>query len=274
MARDLPEAFFLQRLEAFLTPAIATAKKSFGRARSSVKKDNSLVTEADLAISKIWYKHLADLKNDPLHCFVDEETVEAQKDLWQRIDRSRYLWVLDPIDGTSSYACGRPMWGICAAVLKDKKPYIGMTYLANDDGIITVSPQKFTFQKIGGRAQKIPPLRPLPQATLALDSGLAKVLDFARLPYKFNYLGASCTMIGWTALGRYTAVSSLGALWDIASLWPAMKRQRLDHFRLSDGAPVNEVSPEFFDSKLKIKDFCVFSTKAECDRIRGFITKK
>lgn len=256
-----------------MKPAIAQSQKLFGRARTQIKKDRTIVTEADLALSRLWGQTLADLKNDPRHVLIDEETVGSQSDLWERINTSHYQWVLDPIDGTSSYAAGRPMWGICAAVMKDRKPYIGLTYLACDNALILATPKHVTFQPLGGRVRKLTCPPPLAEPALALDSGIFKFLDIKNLPYKFNNLGASCTLIGWTALGRYTAASSLGALWDIASLWPAMQSLGFGHFRLKDGARVDKVSPEFFDSKLKIKDFCVFSSKADCDRIQKFILK-
>jgi inositol-phosphate phosphatase/L-galactose 1-phosphate phosphatase/histidinol-phosphatase len=43
----------------------------------------------------------------------------------ERLD-ARYVWVLDPIDGTKSYVTGKPLFGTLIAVLKDGRPVAGV----------------------------------------------------------------------------------------------------------------------------------------------------
>ena len=52
------------------------------------------------------------------HNIIDEEAGIIDK-------KSEYTWVFDPIDGTSNYASGLPMYGVIIGLLKDWKPLIG-----------------------------------------------------------------------------------------------------------------------------------------------------
>ena len=41
-------------------------------------------------------------------------------------ENARYLWVLDPIDGTKSFVIGRPLFGTLIALLEDGEPILGI----------------------------------------------------------------------------------------------------------------------------------------------------
>lgn len=57
------------------------------------------------------------------------------------------LWVVDPIDGTSNYACGSPLWGISIALIVGDEivagavnlPDLGEMYLCERGGGVTVN---------------------------------------------------------------------------------------------------------------------------------------
>lgn len=59
------------------------------------------------------------------------------------------LWVVDPIDGTSNYACGSPLWGISIALIVGDEivagavnlPDLGELYLCEKGGGVTVNGQ-------------------------------------------------------------------------------------------------------------------------------------
>ena len=46
----------------------------------------------------------------------------------KKTDKKQYTWVIDPIDGTSSFVAGRPLFGIMIALLENEKPILGGIY--------------------------------------------------------------------------------------------------------------------------------------------------
>ena len=75
------------------------------------------VTESDRAAERamralIEYRH-------PNHGIRGEEYPERRA-------RGRYVWSLDPIDGTRSFLCGLPSWTTLIALLDEGKPVLGL----------------------------------------------------------------------------------------------------------------------------------------------------
>src|SRR3989344_8884472 len=82
--------------------------------------DSDVLTQADLASEKII---LATLKSSfPKYNYLSEEVGKED-------NKSEYTWVIDPIDGTLSYASGLPFFGISIGLLKNNKPFIGVINL-------------------------------------------------------------------------------------------------------------------------------------------------
>lgn len=107
---------YLQFIEAELKKAAEIAERYFDKAKSSVKPDRSILTEADLEIGK----HLVAAVQAawPDHNVVDEEAGVIDKG-------SRYTWVIDPIEATSNFAAGLPQYGIMIGLLEDATPIAG-----------------------------------------------------------------------------------------------------------------------------------------------------
>jgi 3'(2'), 5'-bisphosphate nucleotidase len=81
------------------------------------KSDNSPVTIADCLISELIDKHLKKmLPQIPVICEEGEN----------RDFRNGIFWLIDPIDGTSSFAAGNPEFTINIALIKNKKPIFGL----------------------------------------------------------------------------------------------------------------------------------------------------
>lgn len=82
----------------------------FGDAGISVKADKSLVTEADKAIERDLARHF----NHPDQgvYLLGEETFETYPQQYFEQALQQTTWIVDPIDGTSSFAFGLPTWGV------------------------------------------------------------------------------------------------------------------------------------------------------------------
>ena len=82
------------------------------------KADGSLVTRADEEIDRLLARRIG--QRFPDHGVLSEEQST-------RYDPShRYTWVIDPIDGTTNYARGLPLWGISIALLEQGTPVVGV----------------------------------------------------------------------------------------------------------------------------------------------------
>lgn len=81
------------------------------------KSDKSLVTEADQAV-ETKLRGLIE-SHFPQHGIIGEEYGKTRAE-------SEYVWVLDPIDGTSSFVIGRPIFGTLIALLHQGEPVLGL----------------------------------------------------------------------------------------------------------------------------------------------------
>ncbi len=61
-------------------------------------------------------------KNFPKHSILAEESGTSDKE-------SKYKWVIDPLDGTTNYIHGFPIFAISIALMKNKEPVLGVIYI-------------------------------------------------------------------------------------------------------------------------------------------------
>jgi len=91
------------------------AKEQQREIHRSYKKDGSVITETDLAISKKILSVVSSLF--PEANIISEETLTSFD------PEAPYTFVLDPIDGTDVYSQGLPSWAVALGILnKDRKP--------------------------------------------------------------------------------------------------------------------------------------------------------
>ncbi|WP_442880831.1 3'(2'),5'-bisphosphate nucleotidase CysQ [Bosea sp. (in: a-proteobacteria)] len=90
-------------------------------ARTWSKAGGSPVTEADIGVDTFLHIRLAALL--PEAGWLSEETVDDAL----RLSR-RFVWVVDPIDGTRAFMAGSPDWAVCVALLEDGVPIAGVVH--------------------------------------------------------------------------------------------------------------------------------------------------
>jgi len=96
----------------------------FNRVGYEVKDDGSLLTEADLSADKRIRDALADLYPDI--AFLSEEMELAEQE--SLLKSSEKLWCLDPLDGTSNFAAGVPLFATSLALFVNGEVQMGVTY--------------------------------------------------------------------------------------------------------------------------------------------------
>jgi myo-inositol-1(or 4)-monophosphatase len=86
----------------------------------SVKHDNQrdVVTSLDIEIGQFITSRIR--KAYPAHGICNEEA--------EAIEGNEYLWTIDPIDGTSSFARGIPQYAIAIGLIKNGQPIVGVVY--------------------------------------------------------------------------------------------------------------------------------------------------
>jgi inositol-phosphate phosphatase / L-galactose 1-phosphate phosphatase / histidinol-phosphatase len=82
-----------------------------------VKADTSPVTVADKEAEATMRRLIAEACPD--HGILGEEHGADHLD-------ARFVWVLDPIDGTKSFVTGKPLFGTLIALLRDGRPVVGV----------------------------------------------------------------------------------------------------------------------------------------------------
>jgi histidinol-phosphatase len=111
----------LARLFAAFKESDALILRHFRKARIHYKPDGSEVTIADQGGERILRRHL--------HASWPHDVVLGEE-YGGEITRSGRCWLVDPIDGTSSYVLGSPMFGTLVSLLIDGEPVFGCIHLS------------------------------------------------------------------------------------------------------------------------------------------------
>ncbi|ANJ26645.1 inositol monophosphatase family protein [Agromyces aureus] len=82
----------------------------------ATKPDRTFVTESDLAVERAIRDRLAEARPDD--GILGEE--------FGREDRGSRQWIVDPIDGTSNFLRGVPVWGALVSLVIDGVPVVGV----------------------------------------------------------------------------------------------------------------------------------------------------
>jgi myo-inositol-1(or 4)-monophosphatase len=218
------------------------ALEYFERAEIAWKADDSMVTEADLAIQS-WLE-------DEIAAAYPEDGILGEERTGRARYRSgaRFVWVLDPVDGTNNFGRGLPGFAVSVGVLRDGIPFAGAVY-------DPVSGQLFTACEGQGAWLNRRRLR-LGGAVLGSRSLFSIRSPFAgAVPgyvqkwlgrYRLRRLGSTALQLCHVAAGALAFVHDHRAsLWDIAAA-AAVVREAGGILTASDGGPLFPISPDAY----------------------------
>lgn len=210
-------------LAARLADAAGAAIRPFFRAdyAHEAKGDASPVTEADRAAEAAMRQILEAERPD--------DTIIGEE-YGVRAGTSPRSWVLDPIDGTTSFMAGRPLFGTLIALVEEGWPIMGVIDQPIARERWTGAAGKPTL--FNGQPVRTRPCRELADATLATTGpqyftdhdgqhfmGLA-----ARTAHKRMVFGGDCYNYGLVASGHIDLVCEAGLkLHDFAALVPIVE---------------------------------------------------
>ena len=109
------------RLEASVREAGALALSMFKTPLKNWTKGEaqSPVSDADIAVDNLLRERLTD---DSI-AWLSEESVDDPVRL-----EARYVWIVDPIDGTRAYIAGLPDWSVSAALVENGRPVVACLF--------------------------------------------------------------------------------------------------------------------------------------------------
>lgn len=108
--------------------------RAFDGARdATLKGDGTLVTQADLEADRLITQRLRE--RFPEHEILSEE----RKTFYEG---APWCWVIDPLDGTTNFSHGVPVWAVSIALLKDGRPVVG---------VVDVPPLGVRFHAVKGK---------------------------------------------------------------------------------------------------------------------------
>jgi myo-inositol-1(or 4)-monophosphatase len=97
--------------------------EKFGRVTVRHKGDIDLVTDADLAAERLIVERVR--SHYPRHAILAEEAGEIVAIGGQQAD---YKWIVDPLDGTTNYAHGYPVFCVSIALEHEGQIVVGVVY--------------------------------------------------------------------------------------------------------------------------------------------------
>lgn len=237
------------------------AMSHFGHADPEVKYDESLVTEADLEVQEHLRSEVR--KKYPDHQFLGEEKdgIDGPKD-------APFLWVVDPVDGTSAFSKGYPIWGISAALLHLGRPVVGAFYMP-------ITNELFSSTYKGKPVCNDEPIEVRFDETVDNESLMLTYSRFHRdfntsFPGKVRSLGSSVAHVCYVARGAaWGAVLSRVHLWDLVAgqvILEAAGGQIMD----LDGNPF---TPERYLTSTKVDRVLLAAAEGQHRDIKRFLER-
>ena len=190
--------------------------KAFGNATAEQKADGSLVTEYDK-----WAD--AELRDRIHQTFPDHGVLsEEAEHLFPATD---WCWVVDPIDGTTNFTRGVPLWGVSLGLLYRGTPVFGHVYIPPvNQHFHGFWPGDTDLAMPTGAFLNAQPIhtadaQPSGSYFFSLCARSLKVLQNP-FPCKIRMLGVATynllTVASGVSLG---AVEATPKIWDIAAVW-------------------------------------------------------
>lgn len=193
-------------------------KRKFGKVRRiDFKGEINIVTEAD-CISQEYIKKSIKEKY-PDHSILSEEDLEIKSS-------APFRWIVDPLDGTTNFAHGLPIFAVSIAVEYEGEIFTGVVYNPISKELFWAERGEGAF--LGKRRIKVSETNSLSKALLATgfpydiredsNNNLNHFSNFALRAQAIRRLGAAALDLCYVACGRFDGFWELKLFpWDVAA---------------------------------------------------------
>lgn len=250
------------------------------------KPNNTWVTDSDFYVQGILIRELAHIL--PNSYFLGEENRCIKQEKCRRIFDKKYIWAVDPIDGTDNFVNNIPFFAVSVGLLEKgangHKPIAGaVLFPALNEIAYTKDGKSYYMQLDAQRQIELQMLKRKDGAPVVMLTG-----SFQQ-DYNFNYgvsdakpriSGSTVVDMFYTATGKSIGTMTKAQLWDIAGSLAVAHNLGVNMRRYSDG----KVHDSFvFDDLIfscnpkrdwRLKEMHIVSTQENYQLMRQIIEKK
>ncbi|WP_281890170.1 inositol monophosphatase family protein [Paenibacillus sp. YYML68] len=231
------DATFAVGSKSFTAVAINTASKTGEWIQSKLGdystlhtkySQHDLVTEVDkgaeMMIRKLIHTHF------PTHSILGEEGVEpgpeASRAALEEISDAEYVWIVDPLDGTTNFVHGFPFFSVSIALAHRGEVIVGIVYNPVHDEMFVAEKGKGAYLK--GKPMRVSGEKQLSEALIAtgfpadrdhaLAHNLKGIQALSPKARNIRASGSAALHMAYVAAGRLSGFWEIGLnAWDLAA---------------------------------------------------------
>ena len=209
------------KYEKFLLPlikktgnAIIKDYEKLDHSQVKLKTPRDLVTAADLKSEKIIIGAIK--KHFPDHQILSEESGDTGK-------KSDYLWIIDPVDGTTNFFMHNPIWSVSIALAYKGKVIFGAVYAPVLKELFHAALGQGTYLNDKKIRVNNDPIRTLNAFCTGRElKNIEKMIKYFSYQKKHTLdvrqLGSAALELAYVAAGRIASIMIPGAWsWDVAA---------------------------------------------------------
>lgn len=181
-----------------------------------VKSFNQLVSYVDKSAEEQLVKGLQEILPEAGFITEEQTITTAQKE---------YMWVIDPLDGTTNFIHQLPIYSVSIGLLKNNVPIIGVVYEPNRDELFYAWQGGGAF--LNGKKIHVKQNKELGKALLAtgfpyydfdlMPKYLNTLQHFLKISQGMRRMGSAAVDLAYVACGRFDGFFEYGlSPWDVA----------------------------------------------------------
>ena len=197
---------------------ILNERKDFSTEKVEIKGRNDMVSYVDKTSEQMLIEGLSKLI--PECAFLAEESTVAYK-----MD-AEYTWIIDPLDGTTNFIHGLPVFSTSIGLLHHDQLVGGIVYEINRDELFSATLGQGAF--LNGRPIHVTNTPTVLDSLICtgfpvqdfshLDEYLAIIRDLVQHSHGLRRVGSAATDLAYVACGRYDAFFEYNLNpWDVAA---------------------------------------------------------
>lgn len=189
----------------------------FDRNEINEKSLNQLVSYVDVTAEKMLVEGLDQLLEE-CGFITEEETIKTSGDFI-------YKWVIDPLDGTTNFMHGIPVFSVSVGLMENKETVVGIVYEVTKDECFYAWKSSPAF--LNGKEIQVSTAKTLKDSLLAtgfpyyeytaIDGYIESLRHFMKSTRGLRRMGSAAIDLAYTAAGRFEGFFEYGLnAWDCA----------------------------------------------------------